>query len=217
MDDLKSSRSIKGTHGPDFELLDARIASALNKIIQKTRFRKKVRNTSGSLGPMILSRIMLSYLQLFFKMTISKSSKQNGMISFVDDANPIWWHLGNLNKFKNTSVWEAQDRVGIVQYWGSFKESRTQLSQNEDDGKKKYRAEFEDEETLKPEMEDFETSAVVKNQGTKQREQGNLGRLLEMEKLTRQCSKGDNCSFRHDQDKRAKSTQQNLSPGSSTQ
>ena len=39
VDDLKSSRSIKGTHGPDFELLDARIASALNKIIQNTRFK----------------------------------------------------------------------------------------------------------------------------------------------------------------------------------
>ena len=38
VDDLKSSRSIKGTHGPDFELLDARIASALNKIIQNTPF-----------------------------------------------------------------------------------------------------------------------------------------------------------------------------------
>ena len=42
VDDLKSSRSIKGTHGPDFELLDGRIASALNKIIQNTRFKKKV-------------------------------------------------------------------------------------------------------------------------------------------------------------------------------
>ena len=42
VDHLKSSRSIKGTHGPDFELLDARIASALNKIIQNTRFKKKV-------------------------------------------------------------------------------------------------------------------------------------------------------------------------------
>ena len=42
VDDLKSSRSIKGTHGPDFELLHARIASALNKIIQNTRFKKKV-------------------------------------------------------------------------------------------------------------------------------------------------------------------------------
>ena len=42
VDDLTSSRSIKGTHGPDFELLDARIASALNRIIQNTRFKKKV-------------------------------------------------------------------------------------------------------------------------------------------------------------------------------
>ena len=42
VDDLKSSPSIKGTHGPDFEVLHARIASALNKIIQNTRFKKKV-------------------------------------------------------------------------------------------------------------------------------------------------------------------------------
>ena len=42
VDDLKSSRSFKGTHCPDVELLDARIASALNKIIQNTRFKKNV-------------------------------------------------------------------------------------------------------------------------------------------------------------------------------
>ena len=41
VDDLKSSRSITGTHGPNFELLDARIASALNKIIQNTRFQER--------------------------------------------------------------------------------------------------------------------------------------------------------------------------------
>ena len=41
VDDLKSSRSFKGTPGPDFELIDARIASTLNKIIQNTRFKKK--------------------------------------------------------------------------------------------------------------------------------------------------------------------------------
>ena len=42
VDALKSSRSIKGTHGPDFELLDARIASALNRFIQNTQFKRKV-------------------------------------------------------------------------------------------------------------------------------------------------------------------------------
>ena len=42
VDDLKSSRSIQGyTHFPNFEMLDARIPSALNKIIQISYFYKK--------------------------------------------------------------------------------------------------------------------------------------------------------------------------------
>ena len=39
---FKSSRSIKVTHFPNFEMLDTRIASALNKIIQNSYFKKKV-------------------------------------------------------------------------------------------------------------------------------------------------------------------------------
>ena len=54
----------------------------------------------------------------------------------------------------------------------------------------------------------FETSAVVKNQGTT-----NLGDCWQW-KANGQCSKGDNCSFRHDMDKRAKSTQPNPPPSS---
>ena len=42
VDDLKCSRSARGSPGPNFELLDARIASALNKIIQNIRFKNKV-------------------------------------------------------------------------------------------------------------------------------------------------------------------------------
>ena len=42
VDDLKSSLSVRGIRMPDFEVLDAKIASALNKIIQNTRFKKKV-------------------------------------------------------------------------------------------------------------------------------------------------------------------------------
>ena len=62
----------------------------------------------------------------------------------------------------------------------------------------------------------FETSAVVNNQRVKQREQRSLGDCWQW-KAGGQCSKGDNCSFRHDTNKRAKSTQPNPSPGSSTQ
>ena len=42
VDDLKSSRSIKGKDFLNFEMLDARIASALNKITQNSFFKKKV-------------------------------------------------------------------------------------------------------------------------------------------------------------------------------
>ena len=101
VDDIKSSRSIKGTHGPNFELLDARIASALNKIIQNTRLKKKVsleemkaykedRFLRGRqiayliyeyfrvTGPTILSRIMRTYSQLFFEMMKFRNSIRNG-------------------------------------------------------------------------------------------------------------------------------------------
>ena len=54
---------------------------------------------------------------------------------------------------------------------------------------------------------------MVKNQGTKQRGQKNLGDRWQWE-ANGQCSKGDNCSFRHDINKRAKMTQPNSSPNS---
>ena len=60
-----------------------------------------------------------------------------------------------------------------------------------------------------------ETNAVVKNQGTKQREHRTLGDCWRW-KANGQCFKGDNCSFRHDMNKRAKPTQPNPSPKSST-
>ena len=61
----------------------------------------------------------------------------------------------------------------------------------------------------------YERNAVVKNQGTKQRVQRILGDCWQCE-TNGQCSKGDNCSFRHDINKRAKLTQPNPSPSSST-
>ena len=42
VDEFKSSRSIEGKDFPNIEMLDARIASALNKVIQNSYFKKKV-------------------------------------------------------------------------------------------------------------------------------------------------------------------------------
>ena len=59
----------------------------------------------------------------------------------------------------------------------------------------------------------YERNALVKNPGTKQRGQRILGECWQW-KANGQCSKGDNCSFRHDVNKRAKMTQPNPSPNS---
>ena len=64
-----------------------------------------------------------------------------------------------------------------------------------------------------PETEIMKRNAVVKNQGTEQRGQRFLGDCWQLE-ANGQCSKGDNCSFRHDVNKRAKMTQPNPSPNS---
>ena len=61
--------------------------------------------------------------------------------------------------------------------------------------------------------ENYERNAVVKNQGSKQRVQRILGDCWQW-KANGQCSKGGNCSFRHDMNKRAKLTQPNPSPNS---
>ena len=59
----------------------------------------------------------------------------------------------------------------------------------------------------------FEKNAVVKNQETKQRVQGTLGDCWQWE-TNGQCVKRDNCSFRHDTNKRGKSSPSNPSQNS---
>ena len=59
----------------------------------------------------------------------------------------------------------------------------------------------------------YERNAVVKNQGTKQRAQRVLGDCWQWD-ANGQCVKGDNCSFRHDINKRGKVTPSNPSPNS---
>ena len=42
VDDLRSSSSTRGISMPNFEVLDARIASALNRIIHSSHFKRRV-------------------------------------------------------------------------------------------------------------------------------------------------------------------------------
>ena len=92
-------------------------------------------------------------------------------LCFINDTNPTWWNLGRIVQIKNTRVWETHVRIGIAQYGVSSEESRTWL---------KTMVKRSTEQNLRMKNfearnENYETSAVVKNQGTKQREQRSLG------------------------------------------
>ena len=101
VDELRSSSSIRGISMPNFEVLDARIASVLNKIIHNSQFKGKSvwRNKrsrkrtvsfaldrlltwstiiSGSLESMILSKTTPICSLLFFEMTIFRNSILSG-------------------------------------------------------------------------------------------------------------------------------------------
>ena len=101
VDDLKSSSSVRGIQMPKFEVLDARIASALNRIIHNSHFKRRIsleeqkaqkedRFLRGrqiayliyeyfrSQEPNILSRILPTYSLLVFEMTIFRNSIQSG-------------------------------------------------------------------------------------------------------------------------------------------
>ena len=102
VDELRSSSSTRGISMPNFEVLDARIASALNKIIHNSHFKRRISleeqkaqkedrflrgrqiaylistNTSGSLESMILSRTMPTCSLLVFEITIFRNSTQSG-------------------------------------------------------------------------------------------------------------------------------------------
>ena len=102
VDDLRSSSSVRGIRMPEFEVLDAKIASALNRIIHNSYFKRRVsleeqkgpqrgpfpswktdrlpdlRILPGSLEPMILLRTMPTCSLLVFEMTIFRNSTRNG-------------------------------------------------------------------------------------------------------------------------------------------
>ena len=82
VDDLKSSCSVRGIRMPDFEVLGAKIASALNRIIHNipnSRERSVWRKQKTQKEDRFLrGRELPTNLQLFFEMTILRNSIRNG-------------------------------------------------------------------------------------------------------------------------------------------
>ena len=80
VDDLKSSRSIRGTHGPDLEVLDAKIASALNRIIHNSHFKRRIslEEQKAKKEDRFLRGRLIAYLVCeYFRVTGANDSVEN--------------------------------------------------------------------------------------------------------------------------------------------
>ena len=158
VDDLKSSWSIRGTHGPNFELLDARIATALNKIIQNTRFKKKMtleERKAQKEDRFFRGRQIAYLIYAYFRVVVANESV--GTIGFrsgdIQEFDPKWDEiLLSMSKIPSDDILEGLYKLRIRES-EKFKtvlelydqeahqnKNRTWLSQIEDNGKKKYQA-----------------------------------------------------------------------------
>ena len=139
VDDLNSSRSVRGIQLPNFEVLDAKIASALNRTIHNTQFKRSVslEEQKAPRKDRFLRGRQIAYLIYeYFRVTGANDSVENYADVFtiglrnddIQEFNSKWDEiLFSLTKIssddildelykliKNTRVWETQDRVGIV-------------------------------------------------------------------------------------------------------
>ena len=162
VDDLRSSSSTRGISMPNFEVLDARIASALNKIIHNSHFKRKIsleEQKAQKENRFLRGRQIAYLIYEQFGVTGTDDSVENYTDLFTivlrnDDIQEFdsKWDgiLLSMTKIPHEKileglyklrirVWQAQDRIGIVRPGDSSKEVRTWLSQIESYGEKKYR------------------------------------------------------------------------------
>ena len=236
VDDLKSSCSVRGIRMPDFEVLDARIASALNKIIHNTHLKRRIsleEQKAQKQDRFLCGRQIAYLIYEYFQVTGANDSVENYADLFAvvfrnDDIQEFdsKWDgiLLSMTKIPSDDILEGLYKLRIRE---SEKLKTVLEFYNMDIHQKKAGPDCHRLKTMvKRSIEqnlrienfgarngNFERNAVVKNQGTKQRGQ----RILEdcwQWKTNGQCVKGDNCSFRHDINERAKSTQSNTSQNS---
>ena len=236
VDDLKSSCSIKGTHGPNFEVLDARIASALNRIIHNTQFKRKVsleEQKSQKEDRFLRGRQIAYLIYGYFQVTGANDSVENYADLFTivlrnDDIQEFdsKWHgiPLSMTKIPSDDILEGlyKQRIRESEKLKTVLELYNMEIHHKKAGPDYHRLKTMVKRGVEQNLRiknfearngNYERNAVVKNQRTKQCEQRTLGDCWQW-KFNGQCSKGDNCSFRHDINKRAKLTEPNPSPSS---
>ena len=114
----------------------------------------------------------------------------------------IWWNSGKFVQIEDTWVWPTQNRTGIVPHGNSSEDIDAQLSEVENERSIDQKLRLRNFDAR---HEKIEPGAVVKSRGGSSGvEKGRS--ICHQWKEKGQCSKGDQCSFRHESNDRAKPT-----------
>ena len=236
VDELRSSSSIRGISMPNFEVLGARIASALNKIIQNSQFKRRIslEEQKAQKEDRFLRGRQIAYLIYdHFRVTGTHDSVENYTDLFTivlrnDDIQEFdsKWDgiLLSLTKIPHDDILEGlyklrtreSEKLKTVLELYDLETHQKKLGPDYHRLKTMVKRSIEQEirnKNFGARNGNFEKNAVVKNQGTKQSVQRILGDCWQWE-TNGQYVKGDNCSFRHDINKRGKSSPSNPSPNS---
>ena len=237
VDDLKSSSSTRGIPMPNFEVLDARIASALNKIIHNSHFKRRISLEEQKVQKQdrFLRGRQIAYLIYeYFRVTGANDSVENYADLFtiglrnddIQEFDSKWVEiLLSMTKIPPDDILERlcklrtreSEKIKTVLELYDLEIHQKKLGPDYHRLKTMVKRSIEQEIRNKnffcARNENYERNVVVKNQGTKQRVQRILGDCWQWE-FNGQCSRRDNCSFRHDMNKRGKSSPSNPSPTS---
>ena len=221
---------------PNFEVLDAKIASALNRIIHNTQFKRKVslEEQKAQKQDRFLRGRQIAYLIYeYFRVTRANDSVENYADLFTvvlrnDDVQEFdsKWDgiLLSMTKIPHDDILEGLYKLRIREsdQLKTVLELYDLETHQKNLGPDYHRLKTVVKRSIKQDLRNknfearngnYERKAVVKTQGTKQRGQ-RTPRDCWQWKANGQRSKGDNCSFRHDINERAKMTQPNPSPSS---
>ena len=236
VDDLRSSSSIRSIPMPDFEVLDARIASALNKIIHNSYFKRKIsleEQKAQKEDRFLRGRQIAFLIYEQFRVTGTDSSVENYTDLFTialrnDDIQEFdsKWDgiLLSMTKIPPDDILEGlyklrireSEKLRTVLELYDLETHQKKLGPDYHRLKAMVKRSIEQEirnKNFGARIGNFEKNAVVKNQGIKQRVQRILGDCWQWE-TNGQFVKGNNCSFRHDINKRGKSSPSNPSQNS---
>ena len=220
VDDLRSSSSIRSIPMPDFGVLDARIASALNKIIHNSHFKRKIslEEEKAQKEDRFLRGRQIAYLIYEqFRVTGTDSSVENYTDLFTialrnDDIQEFdsKWDgiLLSMTKIPPDDILEGLYKLRIresdkLKTILDLETHQKKLGLDYHKLKAMVKRSIEQEirnKNFGARSGNFEKNAVVKNPGTKQRVQRILEDCWQWE-TNGQCVKGDDCSFRHDVNK----------------